>query len=417
MTPKVSIIVPIYNAGKFLEKCLDTLVNQTLKDIEIILVLDCPTDGSDRIAREYAEKDPRIRLIINEQNLNIGLSRNEGLKIARGEYIGFSDHDDWRELDMYEKLYQKAREDQADIAISNFDSIYPDRIIPHPYYPDCPNQEQLKQEIFSHLIGDWKKEQEWRPFTHWGYMWHILYKREILENHNIWFSDNREITYEDLLFLIQVFHAANRITCIPLILYHHVFHQKNQASSYIYNSTRLVINHLMYLDHFLTTHHLRDEHLWDYFFSTLHVLWRTLKNEIHHKSCYQAFIQLVTIRKNPTIRQLVREVPFSVRMARKLKIQKTVYVKIPVNELSKSSEGREIITNVTEHKVKSGEPLAVIASKYGVTVNLLKEWNNLSSSRIQVGQRLKVSGEDVAKTQKEKKVEENVNGQAIEKYK
>ena len=79
----------------------------------------------------------------------------------------------------------------------------------------------------------------------------------------------------------------------------------------------------MYLDHFLTTHHLRDEHLWDYFFSTLHVLWRTLKNEIHHKSCYQAFIQLVTIRKNPTIRQLVREVPFSVRMARKLKIQKT----------------------------------------------------------------------------------------------
>ena len=277
MTPKVSIIVPIYNAGKFLEKCLDTLVNQTLKDIEIILVLDCPTDGSDRIAREYAEKDPRIRLIINEQNLNIGLSRNEGLKIARGEYIGFSDHDDWRELDMYEKLYQKAREDQADIAISNFDSIYPDRIIPHPYYPDCPNQEQLKQEIFSHLIGDWKKEKEWRPFTHWGYMWHILYKREILENHNIWFSDNR-----------------------------------------------LVINHLMYLDHFLTTHHLRDEHLWDYFFSTLHVLWRTLKNEIHHKSCYQAFIQLVTIRKNPTIRQLVREVPFSVRMARKLKIQTTI---------------------------------------------------------------------------------------------
>ena len=87
------------------------------------MVLDCPTDGSDRIAREYAEKDPRIRLIVNEQNLNIGLSRNEGLKIARGEYIGFSDHDDWRELDMYEKLYQKAREDQADIAISNFDSI------------------------------------------------------------------------------------------------------------------------------------------------------------------------------------------------------------------------------------------------------------------------------------------------------
>ena len=92
-------------------------------------------------------------------------------------------------------------------------------------------------------------------------------------------------------------------------------------------------------------------------------------------------------------------------------------MKIPVNELSKSSEGREIITNVTEHKVKSGETLAVIASKYGVTVNQLKEWNNLSSSRIQVGQRLKVSGEDVAITQNDYKVEENVNGQAKVKFK
>ena len=92
-----------------------------------------------------------------------------------------------------------------------------------------------------------------------------------------------------------------------------------------------------------------------------------------------------------------------IRAGQKLKIQKTVYVKI--------------ITNVTEHKVKSGETLAVIASKYGVTVNQLKEWNNLSSSRIQVGQRLKVSGEDVAITQNDYKVEENVNGQAKVKFK
>ncbi len=106
-----------------------------------------------------------------------------------------------------------------------------------------------------------------------------------------------------------------------------------------------------------------------------------------------------------------------IRAGQKLKIQKTVYVKIPVNELSKSSEDGEIITNVTEHKVKSGETLAVIASKYGVTVNQLKEWNNLSSSRIQVGQRLKVSGEDVAITQNDYKVEENVNGQAKVKFK
>ena len=148
------------------------------------------------------------------------------LKIARGEYIGFSDHDDWRELDMYEKLYQKGQEDQADIAISNFDSIYPDRIIPHPYYPDCPNQEQLKQEIFSHLIGDWKKEQEWRPFTIGGICGTSSTKEKSWKTTTYGFQITEKLHTKDLLFLIQVFHAANRITCIPLILYHHVFHQK-----------------------------------------------------------------------------------------------------------------------------------------------------------------------------------------------
>ena len=93
-------------------------------------------------------------------------------------------------------------------------------------------------------------------------------------------------------------------------------------------------------------------------------------------------------------------------------------MKIPVNELSKSFEDREIITNVTEHRVKSGETLAVIASKYGVTVSQLKEWNNLSSSRIQVGQRLKVSGKDVAITQNDyNKAENNVNKQTKVKFK
>lgn len=324
MSPKVSIIVPIYNAGKFLEKCLDTLTQQTLKDIEIILVLDCPTDGSDLVAREYAEKDPRIKLIVNEHNLNIGLSRNEGLKIARGEYIGFSDHDDWRELDMYEKLYQKAQENKADIAISNYDNIYPNRIALHPQYPNNIAPEKLKQEIFSHFIGDWKKDKEWGPFTHSGSMWHMLYKREILEKNNIQFSDNRESTFEDLLFLIQVFYVVNKITYLPLTLYHHVYHQKNQENNYTYYSTPLVVNYLMQLDHFLTINRIRDKHLCDYFFSTLYYLWRSLKNEIHHKSYYRAFFQLTEIRKNQTIRKLVQEIPFSICMIKKLKIQKTI---------------------------------------------------------------------------------------------
>lgn len=324
MLPKVSIIVPIYNAGKFLEKCLDTLIRQTLKDIEIILVLDCPTDGSDRIAREYAAKDPRIKLIFNKHNLNIGLSRNEGLKIARGEYIGFSDHDDWRELDMYEKLYRKAQENKADIVISNYDCIFPDRTVGRPPYPETIANEKLKQEIFNHFIGDWKKDKAWIPFTRAGAMWHMLYKRETLEKNNIQFPDNRETTFEDLFFLIQFFYVADRIAYLPQILYHHVYHQRNQECNYSYYSTPLVLNYLIQLNHFLTINRIRDRHLWDYFSSAIHYLWRSLRNEIHHKSYRSAFLQLTEIRKNPNVRKLLKEIPFSIRMAKKLKIQKTI---------------------------------------------------------------------------------------------
>ena len=82
-------------------------------------MLDCPTDGSDKVAEEYAAKDNRIVIIRNEQNLNIGESRNIGLRAARGEYIGFSDHDDTRELDMYEKLYEQSQNGTMDVVISD----------------------------------------------------------------------------------------------------------------------------------------------------------------------------------------------------------------------------------------------------------------------------------------------------------
>ena len=90
--PKISIILPVFNAKKHIKKCIETLLNQTLQEIEIIAVLDCPTDGTAEIILEYAKKDKRIIIVQNKHNLHIGESRNIGLLHARGEYIGFSVH-------------------------------------------------------------------------------------------------------------------------------------------------------------------------------------------------------------------------------------------------------------------------------------------------------------------------------------
>lgn len=119
-TPKISVIIPVYNAGIYLPERIESILNQTLKDIEIIIVLDCPTDGSDKVAESYSRKDERIKLIYNPANLHIGLSRNQGLKAATGEYISLVDHDDYCTPDMYEKMYSKAQQNQADHRCQQF---------------------------------------------------------------------------------------------------------------------------------------------------------------------------------------------------------------------------------------------------------------------------------------------------------
>ena len=102
--PLVSVIVPIYNTAEYLEECLDSLINQTLEDIEIICVEDKSSDDCLKILKEYSKKDDRIILIENDSNQGQSISRNNGLKIAKGEYVAFLDSDDWIDRNTYERL-------------------------------------------------------------------------------------------------------------------------------------------------------------------------------------------------------------------------------------------------------------------------------------------------------------------------
>lgn len=114
---KVSIVVPIYNTQDYIKKCLESLVNQTLKDIEIICVNDGSTDNTMVIVNEFAKNDNRIK-IIEQTNQKQGAARNNGMRSAQGEYIGFVDSDDWVDLNYYEKLYNSAKKYDTDIALA-----------------------------------------------------------------------------------------------------------------------------------------------------------------------------------------------------------------------------------------------------------------------------------------------------------
>ncbi|MBR4316077.1 MAG: glycosyltransferase, partial [Alphaproteobacteria bacterium] len=119
---KISIIVPVYNVQKYLDKCLKSIISQTLTDIEIILVDDGSTDSSGLICDKYAKKDKRIK-VVHQKNARQGAARNAGIKLATGDYIGFVDSDDYITSDMFEKLYKKAYIYDADIVMCDYANV------------------------------------------------------------------------------------------------------------------------------------------------------------------------------------------------------------------------------------------------------------------------------------------------------
>jgi len=120
MTPKVSVIIPVYNTASYLRRCLDGVAGQTLQDIEIICVNDASTDDSPTILQKYAAGDPRVRCIDFAENKGVSSARNAGIDAACGEYIGFVDSDDYPEYNFYEKLYVAAKKADADVAKGNY---------------------------------------------------------------------------------------------------------------------------------------------------------------------------------------------------------------------------------------------------------------------------------------------------------
>ena len=138
-TPKVSIVVPVYKVEEYIDRCLDSLLNQTLKDIEIILVDDGSPDNCPKICDEYAQKDARVR-VVHKQNEGLGYARNSGMEVAVGEYIAFVDSDDFVDIRMFEELYDVARGNDSDVVYCNIYKYYKFSNRDHSAY-DTPNEQ------------------------------------------------------------------------------------------------------------------------------------------------------------------------------------------------------------------------------------------------------------------------------------
>jgi glycosyltransferase involved in cell wall biosynthesis len=204
IAPRVSIVIPVYNVEQYLRECLDSVINQTLKEIEIICVNDGSTDSSPEILKEYAEKDNRIK-VISKPNSGYGHTMNVGIDAATGEYLGIVESDDYVKLDMYETLYNIAKTKDVEIVKADFYRF---------------TEENGKLNLtYNRLAGKYEgyygkiinPQQDTTVFRFIMNTWSGIYEREFIEKYNIRHNETPGASYQDNGFWFQTFCFANRL--------------------------------------------------------------------------------------------------------------------------------------------------------------------------------------------------------------
>jgi glycosyltransferase involved in cell wall biosynthesis len=266
-TPKVSVIVPVYNTGLYLSRCLDSVINQTLEKIEIICINDCSTDNSLQILQKYAKFDTRMQILNNERNFGETYSKNMGIKNSKGDYIGFVDSDDMVDTNFYEKLYIKAITTNAEITKANRVQI--------------DNFENKTDEF----IND--KVRKNKFFFH--YQHHTaIYSKNLLLRNNIDFPEG--ITNSgDIVFLTKAVCSSNVVETVDDVYYYYL--RRSGSASYgklgkkryisMINSRKMIVDYINAIN-LLEADYLT---IFSYNFNRLIFLPEIISLENHYHAC------------------------------------------------------------------------------------------------------------------------------------
>lgn len=206
-SPKISVIVPVYNAGAYLVRCVDSILTQTEQDLELILVDDGSTDGSGALCDSYAAGDARVR-VIHKRNEGVSQARNDGLQAARGDYLAFADGDDFLEPDMYARLLAVREETGCDAVYCGFRRVWGERAEVETF----PERRVLEGEQVRRYAEELLKAKAF------GAVWRGLYSRRAAGQGRF----DEDLSYaEDLLFNLEVLKNVNGVALIPDVLYNY----------------------------------------------------------------------------------------------------------------------------------------------------------------------------------------------------
>lgn len=235
--PLVSIIVPVYKTEQYIKECVDSILNQTLKDIEIILVDDGSPDNCPNICDDYAKQDNRI-VVIHKLNGGLSSARNEALKVAKGDYIGFVDSDDFIEATMYEELYNSAVKNKSDISICAHSLINNGKKdILLPYKKGIYVEHEITDNFLIPLLGE---DPSSDIYYLEGFVWRQLFKKELIINRT--FKSEREYFAEDVVFDLEIYQECSTISVVNKPLYCYRYNEASLSNKYRKNIWNMLTN-------------------------------------------------------------------------------------------------------------------------------------------------------------------------------
>lgn len=265
----ISVIVPVYNVELYLENCINSIINQTYKNLEIILVDDGSPDRCGQICDDFAQKDSRIK-VIHKENGGVSAARNEGLNVATGDYVCFFDADDYIENDMLENMLSSIEDNDVCVCGYNVD-----------FYNDFDELESTKTVIppYAHISNQLSQSEYEFILGICGYLWNKLYKREFLQKLNFKFEEDVSL-YEDLSFNANVICSGASVCFIQYAGYHYIQRKRETlGTKYYANDYELKIKALNAKCEILRSWHVEESVISKFYDNNfLDSFWGVIKN-------------------------------------------------------------------------------------------------------------------------------------------
>lgn len=317
----ISVVIPVYNVEKYVRLCIDSVINQSYNDFEIILVNDGSLDKSGEICDEYASKYENIR-VVHKKNEGLGYARNEGIEIAKGKYIVFVDSDDYVEKDMLLDLYKEAELQGCDTCIGGHNRVSEENnfIVAQAHEKRVLRDGEVVKEFIPRMIGSLPDKKDSLPLS----AWNVLYSMEIIKNNNIRFVSERELISEDLIFNLEYFKYSKGVSLIEQCNYNYRITANSLTTRYnnnrfemikkIYYVERKKIEELGILD-------VSKIRLYRQFFNYLRMCFKQENIKVSRLKYKEALSNISSICLDNEVKNIVNEYPID-----KLDIKQKVFV-------------------------------------------------------------------------------------------